>query len=621
MRYLFTLCFISLLCTCASAQNDVRLTESVFFASDGDKPSSAELEKLAAFANTLSSYASYTLKVEAFTDEKGTDTYNQALAERRAAAITSALALQNVVPATSEVLTYGEQRARQNTTDDAERQNDRRVDLVATVTHWESADAAILQARAKQLQSFTITDPSVRQTVRGKQGGVFFIDANSLVGPDGEPVTGPVSIELIEAYDLSDMLIAGLTTTSGNRPLETGGMIKLVATDAAGRELQLKEGAKLASSIPTQNFNEQMQLFVGAGHDEEGTPTDWTLTGGGLRSSATSLIPPPLTSKTYEQFYQEVSDQVNNLANIYGRCDARSDYYLTILSYKAGTRYFSWVKTNPEPKIPDYQNPATYRLRKQPEPIDTNTIVYVPRGSEKIFMSAKRRTVLTHQRRVNAQKRFERQQKNHQKSVAYRDKLPEINKRKKKAYDTELADYKVALQKQKDIVMGQVSREMFAIHEARRKAYEKYRNMKIKELEESLVNADDLTGQESGLQRYFFNLTSLGWANCDMFYEEEERVQVLANIPESGPSAKVMLLPDNRRSVIPYGYREGGTWVNPGIPRNLSYQVIAYQVREGQLVMAYKQVGAAQAEVAEPLEYQPIAVSDLRTRLAEILGS
>ncbi len=617
MRLLFTLCFLTLLCTCVIAQNDVRISESVYFASAGHEPSEAELEKLADFATTLSSYASYTLKIEAFTDEKGTETYNEALAKRRAAAITAALARQSVVPTTSEVLSYGEQRARQNTTDDSERQNDRRVDLVATVTHWESADMAIKQARAEQLQSFTIDDPTVRQTVRGDQGGVFIIDPNSLVGPDGKLVNGPVTIELIEAYDLSDMLIAGLTTTSGNRPLETGGMIKLTATDAAGRELQLKEGAKLASSIPTQNFNEQMKLFVGAGHDEAGTPTDWTLTGRGLQSSATRLFPLPASTKTYEEFQKEVKGQVDYLAEVVDRTDLRPD----ILKHRAGINYLSWLRSNPRPKTPEYQDPATYRLRKKPELIDTSEIVYKPRGSEKIFMSAKRRAALTHQQRLQAQKRYDRQQKHYLNSVTYRDNLPALNEKKRLDFEAKSAEFEGELQRQKEIVMGQVSREMFAIFEARRKAYEKYRSMKMKELEESLVSANDLTGQESGLQRYFFNLTNLGWANCDMFYDEEELVQVLASLPESDQKAQVMLLPDDRRSVIPYGYREGGTWVNPGIPRDLSYQVIAYQVRNGQLVMAHKKVGAAQAESAEILEYKPVAVAELRARLAELVGS
>lgn len=145
--------------------------------------------------------------------------------------------------------------------------------------------------------------------------------------------------------------------------------------------------------------------------------------------------------------------------------------------------------------------------------------------------------------------------------------------------------------------------------------------MKIKALEESLVNAKDLTGQESGLNRYFFNLTKLGWANCDMFSGEEDRVELLASIPESNPAAKVMLLPDSRRSVIAYNYLEEGNWETPGIPRSMGYQVIAYQVCNGQLVMAHKRVNAARENFIEALEYQPVAVADLRAKLAELVGS
>jgi len=320
MRQLFTLCLLTILCTCVSAlfsqsvlappqsvvsaQNDeLRLTESVYFASAGHEPDAAELAKLAAFATTLGSYAGYTLKIEAFTDEQGTDAYNNALAERRATAITSALARQNVVPATSEVLSYGEQRARQNTTDDAERRNDRRVDLVATVTRWESADDAIKQARAEQLQTITIEDPSKRQAISGAKGGAFLLEANSLVRADGTPAVGPVSVELVEAYDLSDMLIAGLTTTAAGKRLVTGGMISLTAMDADGEPLALRAGSSVKAATPTDDFNEQMRIFSGANHDQNGAPTDWALTTGGVASSADALFAslPPLPTLAFYQ--------------------------------------------------------------------------------------------------------------------------------------------------------------------------------------------------------------------------------------------------------------------------------------------------------------------------------
>ncbi|MFT6000789.1 MAG: hypothetical protein ACI81P_003253 [Neolewinella sp.] len=177
-----------------------------------------------------------------------------------------------------------------NTTDDAERRTDRRVDLVATVVRWPDAAAAIQAIRSDQLQTLTIDDPTVRQTISGRNGGVFMIEPNSLVRADGSPAVGALSVELIEAYHLSDMIIAGLTTTAAGNRLATGGMVNITATDAEGQALQLQEGKSLTASIPTDDFNERMRIFSGEEHNESGAPTDWSLTEAGVAPSAAALF-------------------------------------------------------------------------------------------------------------------------------------------------------------------------------------------------------------------------------------------------------------------------------------------------------------------------------------------
>jgi hypothetical protein len=596
MRLLFTLCFLTLLCTCVSAQNDVRLSESVFFASAGHEPSAAELEKLADFATTLSSYASYTLKIEAFTDEKGTAAYNKALAERRAKAITAALAHQSIIPATTEVLSYGEQRARQNTTDDAERQNDRRVDLVATVTHWESADAAIMQARAKQRQSFTINDPSKRQAISGAQGGAFLLEANSLVRADGSPATGPVSLELIEAYDLSDMLIAGLTTTAADKRLVTGGMLSLNATDADGQPLSLRPGSSVKAATPTDDFNAQMRIFSGANHDQNGAPTDWALTTGGVASSADALFAtlPPLPALAVYRLEAETN---------------------------IGSEMYKWRQVNAEPKKPVLEKIDHNFLSRAPVAPIIEDIVYQPKGLAGAFVSKAKREAETAKLRKKAEETYLRRKARYDRAVVRSQGVPERNAAAKKAFIAAKKDWQQRFDTKKESMMSAEMIRLRANEKARREKYLAARAERARMLGEKLGDLQDLTGQQSNISRYFFSINQLGWANIDIYHNEGPSIQLFAEVPNSTREATVVLIPTDRRSVIAYKPSlEAGVWQRGGIPRGVGYHVIAYQVVDGKLVMAHQFVASASTTPAQ-LSYEPVAISELKGKIAGILGS
>jgi hypothetical protein len=598
MRFLFTLCLLTLLCTCASAQiEELRLTESVYFASAGHEPNAQELDKLASFANTLGSYASYTLKIEAFTDEKGTETYNKVLAERRANAITSALARQNIVPATAEVLSYGEQRARQNTTNDTERQNDRRVDLVATVTRWEDAATALNQARADQLQTIIITDPTSRQTLAGNKGGVFVVEANSLLRADGSTAQGPVSVALIEAYDLSDMLIAGLTTTAAGKRLVTGGMISLTATDADGEPLELRSGASIIASTPTNDFDEQMRIFSGAGHDENGTPSDWALTTEGVVANPDALFASlgPMPSMAFFRREAEVN---------------------------MGRIMYNWRKANPEPKAPRFENVDHNFLSRKPVAPVAEEIVYEPKGLSGLFTSKAKKEAETKKLRQKAEETYLRRSKRFDRAVVHQKGMPARNESLKAQYETDQKDWQQRFDTMKNSLVSKETIRLRAKAEEYRKKVLAIRAARAAAMGEKLAGLKDLTGQQGNISRYFFNVNNLGWTNIDIYYsEKEEDVELLAKVPNSTREATVVLIPSDRRSVIRYQpSTDAEMWTRGGIPRGVSYHVIAYQVIEGKLVMAHQFVDEA-SSAATTLTYEPVAIMDLKDKIAGILGS
>ncbi|WP_020571255.1 OmpA family protein [Neolewinella persica] len=595
MKYLFTLLAILAITLSVSGQKEtINLEASIYFASASHQPAEVEMNKLAEFADKLTSYADYTLKIEAFTDEQGTDDYNAALALRRADAIAKALALRAVVATTTKVITYGEELARTNTTDDAERRMDRRVDLVATVVRWTDAAAAIQAARAGQLQSLTIGDPTVRQTISGRNGGVFMIEGNSFVRADGTPAEGAVSVELVEAYDLSDMILAGLTTTSAGKRLATGGMVNITATDATGAALQLRDGIALTASIPTDDFNERMRIFSGAEHNESGAPTDWALTETGVAPTA-------------EAFF--VVD--NALLDI--------DVFRVSAERAVGQRLAVWRRTNPEPKKPKLLRPKS--TNKPPVKVNVEKIAYEPKGLKKIFMSKQKRAEETAKKRAIAERTYQRRQARYEENLEYERTRPARNQEIQENYEKELATWEIAFEAAKNGYTEEATQILSAEAKKRREAYLAAREARIAALGDELAGMEDLSGRSGDVSRYFFSVARLGWTNVDIYTSDEDPIQVLASLPNSTERATVVMVPTDRRSVIAYNPDGEGNWKRGGIPRGVAYHVVAYQVLNGQLMMAHRFVDAADDKTVETLSFEPVAVTELKDKLAGILGS
>lgn len=116
--------------------------------------------------------------------------------------------------------------------------------------------------KAPQKQAFTV-DAASGQWITGARGFRFYFPANALLDASNNPVTGNVNIELIEYVTKGDMLFSGITVTSGNQLLESGGMFYLMAKKN-GQELHLKDHSGFAMSIPqTNNTSDPMDIWEG----------------------------------------------------------------------------------------------------------------------------------------------------------------------------------------------------------------------------------------------------------------------------------------------------------------------------------------------------------------------
>lgn len=125
----------------------------------------------------------------------------------------------------------------------------------------------------KQPQIFSI-QANRDTTIICKEGTTIKIKANSFVSEKtGEEILGKVQIRVKEYYKLSDMLLSNLSTTSGNKILETGGMLHIMAM-ADNENCIIKQGHEIEIGFPYSNKKDDMTLFNGVWTNDK---IDWEL--------------------------------------------------------------------------------------------------------------------------------------------------------------------------------------------------------------------------------------------------------------------------------------------------------------------------------------------------------
>jgi hypothetical protein len=136
----------------------------------------------------------------------------------------------------------------------------------------QALNERFLDNRNNAIQEFTL-DASVGGIVIGAQGTKVQFQANSF-GINGVPVTGNVTVQLLEIYDKASMLLKNKSTL-GQRPngdkeaLKSAGEFFVTAKQGAN-ELELLEMATITSKeIDPANFDGAMQIFRSGGLDND----------------------------------------------------------------------------------------------------------------------------------------------------------------------------------------------------------------------------------------------------------------------------------------------------------------------------------------------------------------
>ncbi|WP_084549464.1 hypothetical protein [Aquimarina spongiae] len=153
--------------------------------------------------------------------------------------------------------------------------NDDNEILIQEILDGEELAQSIKDQR-EQAKQTTILNADTGGEVYGAEGTILYFGPNSFLDQNGDPVTGSVSIELIEIYDKAKMLLTKMPT-NGKRPngdvetLVSGGEFYVNATQD-GSPLELANGFQLLA--PTDQVDNEMVLFSAQDNDCDDTDLD-----------------------------------------------------------------------------------------------------------------------------------------------------------------------------------------------------------------------------------------------------------------------------------------------------------------------------------------------------------
>jgi len=98
--------------------------------------------------------------------------------------------------------------------------------------------------------------------IETKAGIVFAIPAGSFLDANGKKVKGAIQLDIREAMDAAAIIQSGLSTTSGDQLLETGGMFYINASQG-DQPLQIDSTKGIYAEVPAEKRDPDMMLFEG----------------------------------------------------------------------------------------------------------------------------------------------------------------------------------------------------------------------------------------------------------------------------------------------------------------------------------------------------------------------
>ncbi|GJM32443.1 MAG: hypothetical protein DHS20C18_14440 [Saprospiraceae bacterium] len=560
---------------------------SVYFATAEADISAEASTELTTIADYLQQLNDYILLIEAHTDDRGSEVYNEGLADRRAASVRQFLEKRGLQIEKTTVRSFGEHNPAFPNTDDQTRQANRRVDILVTATGaLNSLDEVLSHLGKGKQEIFTFqADKAVKITAEG--GTTLWVESNSFQFADGSGAPeGEIALSLREAYSYQDMLAEGLATMSGTELLETGGMLRLEAS-ANGQPLVLNSDKEIAIAMPTVNTKDGMQLFMGNAVAEN-RPVDWVPTGQPFESARKVSLKMPRRPKMPANRHFAVPFEAD-------------------------------LRDEPQP-------PVEPRAPYEPFEPKREQIKYQPGLVKRLLMG---------KAKIEAKENeiFKAKMEEYQlKMIRYQERLVE--------YDQQLAKYEQAkidfhsihadwqnkvLDQYKDFYESdfykaekgkqrEFYQQQLVIYREKMAAWEALRKEKLKAFEAAYeeIGATDA----KSLNYYFYTVNQMGWINCDRFYNVPMEDKLMVSIEDAPGDEKTLIIFRDMASMIE-PVKQGDFYLSSNLPKGQAITIMSIKLINGRTYVALKDTKVGEEPVYK-LKYEPASLRDIREVLSRV---
>lgn len=567
----YSLLFVCLVFAQLLNAQTTNFSYAVYFNSDQHQLSAEAQKILLRTLHDLKGAESYQLKIHAFTDDEGSNAYNQTLGQRRADAVLAYLDSLGLETQNAELKNYGERKPIADNAAAENRPRNRRVEVYIQAQFTENMQSLLIKLNQDKTYSYTIS--ATKSTcLLTHQGTFLMIPSQAFVNSNGSPIAEEeVTLQIQEYYGLSDMLMAGLSTSSNHKQLVTGGMLNIKAL-AQGQELQLAPQKEIGVGMPIRagQFDPAMELFLGDRDPHHSDFVNWNSTG----RKATSLLNASTKDRSIDPRGQLVL------------------YRETAINQMVRQPVRPKLNTKAKKTIPQKPQRENIKLRLN--------------FFQKIFIN---------KQRVEAQKDriYAKQVKNYQRSLKYfrRDSTQWKNyfqdslnyvRLYQEALNSDLQNYQEAL---KEATYAAVNREQD--------------QQKMQELYEKGVSSDGQLSQQT-LDRYFFAVNRLGWINCDKFMNTPESQLTQIAIQDSDASEeRLMLVFPHLPSILAVKSKTAqGEYLSDNIPKGMPAKLIGIKVDQGRSMLAVKDIKVGESKQSYNLVYQPKSLKEIQKVLESI---
>lgn len=412
-------------------------------------------------------------------------------------------------------------------------------------------------------------DPTKDNVIKGKNGTVIYIAANSLVDEKGTPISSKTIIELKEHYSIADYITSNLQTVHNDDILQTQGMIYFSAKTADGTTVEIVKSKPIRIEFPVKEKIAEAKIFTG-NRDENGN-LNWSE----INEPSKYLIPYPIRLISQNRFptecanfYGITTDTIKNKHfNYYGDLSKFENTFLATREFKERYDVACWNEV-----LNIYIN----NLDKNLWEVDELVVKHFIKDSTE---------------RVNFQINY---------------KPPGINggARTKEQEDA----HERLVNNEKDF-----GHRMITI-------FQKFADQKLTKVDPTKRIADT-TVAEMSKAFIAYDALEFGWVNVDYFFNDPKSVEIklIAKTNEAAPIINLII--PNRNVILSGILKEDNTYYftknEDGynkLPKGEKAFIIAISLVDSKLHFAEKEIVIGQSEM-ETLELKATAAETIKDRL------